>query len=421
MGPIAVGVIGAGARGQLFASLIAEHAPQAKVVAVAEPREGARRAFAARYGIDDAKAFADWRLLATEPRFCDAVVISTMDQDHAGPAIACLDKGYAMLLEKPMATTLEECRAIAAAQRRAGTIAAVCHSLRYHAGFARLKELVDQGRIGKVLTIDQLEQVGYWHYAHSYVRGNWGNRSRSTFMLLAKSCHDLDFISYLVGRPCTDVSSFGTLSHFRAEHAPAGSTERCTDGCSIESTCPYSALRLYVAGPLDSWLRDPQSGETMPPDAAARTALLRASPYGRCVWHADNDVVDHQVVAMSFDGGITATFTMAGVTDALARRIRVHGTEGELEFEEDPYLGDHIVLRRFGDVDRQDFRVAPEIGAHGGADRRVVKQWLDALRTGDATNIITPIEESLRTHTIVFAAEAARLRGSVEHLAAWQQ
>jgi predicted dehydrogenase len=414
--PLTVAVLGAGARGQLFASLLAEHGSAARVVAVAEPREGARRAFAARHGIDERMAFASWQAFADEPRLCDAVVVSTMDQDHVGPAVACLEKGYHLLLEKPMATTLEGCRAIAAAHRRAKTIASVCHSLRYHQGFARVKELVGEGAIGQILTIDQLEQVGYWHYAHSYVRGNWGNEGRSTFMLLAKSCHDLDFICYLVDRPCTEVASFGTLSHFRETHAPPGSAARCTDGCSIERSCAYSALRLYVGGPLDGWLRDPRHGEPMPPDGEARVALLRTSPYGRCVWRADNDVVDHQVVLMNFAGGVTATFTMAGLTDKLARRIRVHGTEGELEFEEDPYLGDRIAVRRFGAADVENLRLAPEGGPHGGADRRVVARWLAALRAGDASLVVTSIEESLRTHTVVFAAEAARHRGSVEKL-----
>jgi len=417
--PITVAVLGAGARGQLFASLVAEHGDAARVVAVAEPREGARRSFAARHGIRESRAFASWQAFLEEPRLCDAVVVSTMDQDHVGPAVACLDKGYHLLLEKPMATTLEGCRAIADAHRRAKTVASVCHSLRYHQGFARVKELLVDGAIGEILTIDQLEQVGYWHYAHSYVRGNWGNENRSTFMLLAKSCHDLDFICYLMGRPCTEVSSFGTLSHFREAEAPPGSAARCTDDCAIESSCPYSALRLYVGGPLDGWLRDPIQGEPMPPDPAARVALLRTSPYGRCVWRADNDVVDHQVVLLNFAGGATATFTMAGLTEKLARRIRVHGTKGELEFEEDPFLGDRITVRRFGSAESDDLHLAPEWGTHGGADRRVVARWLAALSSGDPSLVLTSIEESLRTHTVVFAAEAARHRGSVEKLRDW--
>jgi predicted dehydrogenase len=417
--PITVAVLGAGARGQLFASLVAEHGDVARVVAVAEPRDAARRAFAARHRIDERAAFASWQAFVAEPRMCDAVVVSTMDQDHVGPATACLEKGYHLLLEKPMATTLEGCRAIGAAHRRAGTIASVCHSLRYHKGFARVKELIGEGRVGDILSIDQLEQVGYWHYAHSYVRGNWGNEGRSTFMLLAKSCHDLDFICYLVGRECTEVSSFGTLSHFREANAPAGSTARCTDGCSCESSCVYSALRLYVGGPLESWLRDPVDGESMPPDAERRVSLLRSSPYGRCVWRADNDVVDHQVVLMNFAGGVTATFTMAGLTEKLARRIRVHGTVGELEFEEDPYLGDRIALRRFGSAETEELCISPEPGAHGGADRRVVASWLAALRSGDASLVLTSIEESLRTHTVTFAAEAARHAGKVEKLSDW--
>jgi len=417
---VSVAILGAGARGQTFAGLVAERADRAHVVAVAEPRPAARAAMAARYGLDGGSTFASWQDFVAQPRMCDAVVVTTMDRDHAGPAIACLERGYHLLLEKPMATTLEECRAIADAARRSQGIASVCHSLRYHRGFARVKELVEDGRIGKILSVDQLEQVGYWHYAHSYVRGNWGNEGRATFMLLAKSCHDIDYISFLVGRACSEVASFGALSHLRRENAPVGSTDRCTDGCAVESSCIFSAPRLYDGGPLESWLRDPEHGGAVPKGRAARVALLRQSPYGRCVWRADNDVVDHQVVLMNFEGGVTATFTMAGLTDKLARRVRVHGTEGELEFEESAQPdGDRIVLRRFGGA-IEELGVPAESGTHGGADRRVVERWLEAINAGDPSLVLTSVAESLRTHTIVFAAEAARLRKSVEKLADWQ-
>jgi predicted dehydrogenase len=406
MAQVTVAILGAGARGRVFARLIEEEGDRARIVAVAEPREAARRAFAAHHRIDERGALASWQDFVEGPRRCDAVVVSTMDRDHVGPALACLKKGYHLLLEKPMATSLEDCRAIEAAQRESRTIASVCHSLRYHQGFSRVKEMVDQGRIGEVVSVDQLEQVAYWHYAHSYVRGNWGN--------------ELDYICYLVGRECTHVASFGALSHFLPSNAPLGSTERCTDGCEVESSCRYSATRLYVGGPLEDWLFDPETGDPAAPGREARSTLLRTSPYGRCVWRADNDVVDHQVVLMRFEGGVTATFTMAGMTEKLARRIRVHGTTGELEFEENGASpGDRILLRRFGG-EVEEIVVLPEQGTHGGADRRVVRSWLDAMHAADGSLVRTSIEESLRSHTVVFAAEAARHRATVEKLVDWQ-
>ena len=411
--PLQVAIIGAGARGTTFARLISELEHLGRVVAVAEPRAEVRQAFAERYHLPQHRAFASWQDLLAVPRFCDAVVVATMDRDHVGPALLALERGYHLLLEKPMATSLADCRAIAAAQKRAGVVSSVCHSLRYHRGFAEVKRAVDDGRIGDIITVDQLEQVGYWHYAHSYVRGNWARQDRAMFMLMAKSCHDIDFIAYLVGHECERVSSFGSLIHFREEHAPQGSTARCTDGCAVEMSCPFSAPRLYNDGPLSDWLPLPPHVDRT---REARLHALRTGPYGRCVWRSDNDVVDHQVVIMDFVGGVTATFTMSAFTEKLARRIRVHGTQGELLFEENgDSPGDSLVLTRFGgNVER--IHIPPEPGTHGGGDRRVVANFLSAIATGNHSLVLSDVETSLASHTIVFAAERARLLGTVEHV-----
>ena len=196
--PKTIAIVGAGGRGDLFATLIADHPHLARVVAVAEPRDSYRTHIAAGRGFAPEMTFRTWQEFIAKPRLCDAVVIATMDREHAGPAVACLDKGYDLLLEKPMAVTLADCRAIEAAQRRSGRIVGVCHSMRYHKGFRKVKELIDAGAIGRIVSLDQLEQVAYWHQAHSFVRGNWANQGRSTFMLMAKSCHDIDYIAYLV-------------------------------------------------------------------------------------------------------------------------------------------------------------------------------------------------------------------------------
>ena len=225
------------------------------------------------------------------------------------------------------------------------------------------------------------------------MRGKWGNEGRSSFMLLAKSCHDVDYLAYLVDRPCRAVSSFGSLNYFRAEHAPAGSGERCVD-CDIEPDCVYSAIKLYAdtdrdGGPV-SWLTLDHSRE-------AQLQAITDGPHGRCVWRCDNDVVDNQVVALEFEGGVTAT--------------RVHGTEGVAEFSEDG-----IEVRRLGEnvVDR--ITIEPESGGHGGGDRRVVDSWLRAIHTGDRSSVVTDVAVSLDTHRIAFAAERSRLERRVVEL-----
>lgn len=400
--PVSVAILGGGGRGTLFGELIAENPSLGRVAAVAEPRAEYRERFARRHGLGPDRVFGDWREFLARPRMCDAVAVCTMDRDHAGPAIGASRLGYHLLLEKPMATSLEDCRAIAEARRAAGTISCVCHSLRYHAGFAALKDAVDGGRLGRVVSIDQIEQVGWWHQAHSFVRGNWGNEGRSTFMLLAKSCHDIDYIAYLAGASCRRVASWGGLSFFTRANAPRDSAERCTD-CVREPRCPYSARRWYVDGDREHW-----PGATVSADHSreAHAEAIRTGPYGRCVWKCDNDVVDHQVVAMEFEDGLTATFTMTAFTQGGGRRIRVHGTEGQAEFTEE-----RMLIRTFADDHSEEIVFPTEAGGHGGGDVRVMRTFLEAVSAGDPSRVVTDVDESLRTHTIVFAAERARREG----------
>jgi predicted dehydrogenase len=308
-----------------------------------------------------------------------------------------------------MAPSLEECHDLQRTQAATGALVAVCHSLRYQKGFRRVKDMIASGRIGRVVTIDQLEQVGFEHFAHSYIRGNWGNAGRATPLLLAKSCHDLDYIAFLVDRPCVSVASFGALTHFRAENAPAGSTARCTDGCAVEASCPYSAIRQYLTGDRTRW---PASVVSPVHTYEAHLAALEHGPYGRCVYRADNDVVDHQVVTLQFEGDVTATLTVTAFTQGGGRRVRVHGTAGTIDFDEET-----LTLRTFADKNVEVTRFGPEPGEHGGGDERVVRSWLAALHQGDPGLITTDVAASTATHAIGFAAERSRLEGRVVALA----
>lgn len=403
-----IAIIGAGSRGRGFAEMIAQSYPKAAVTAVAEPRDDYRRDLAAANNIPAERTFAGWKEFIAQPKMCDAVVIATMDRDHVEPAIACMKLGYDILLEKPMATSLEDCRAIEAAQRQSGCIFGVCHSLRYGKGFRKVKELVDAGVIGRLITVNLTEQVAWWHQAHSFVRGNWGNSHRSTFMLLAKSCHDIDYLHYLIGRPCRKVSSFGALTYFRPENAPAGAGERCLD-CAVERSCHYSAIKHYVDGNRETW---PAEVVSFDHSRTAHMEALRTSPYGRCVWKCDNDVVDHQTVNLLFGDDITAVFTMTAFTRECARLLRLHGTLGELYFDDKS-----ITVKTFADDNTQHIELGVELGTHGGGDQRIIDEWLNALHTRDDSRIVANAQESLRTHTAVFAAERSRLEGRTVDLA----
>ncbi|MGR4878638.1 Gfo/Idh/MocA family protein [Streptomyces sp. LARHCF249] len=404
---VTLAVVGAGDRGTAHAAWALAHPERARVVAVAEPRELRRSRLAAAHGLDSGAAVDDWRALAARGRVADAVLICTLDRDHLEPVLAFAALGCHILLEKPMALTEEECRRIVAAVEEAGVILSVGHVLRYTPYTQALKRVLDSGRIGDVVSVQHLEPVGFWHQAHSFVRGNWRREDQATTMLMAKSCHDLDWLQYVLGRPPVRVSSFGRLSHFRPEARPAGAADRCLD-CSVENTCPYSAPRDYgdrLAGGRHGWPLSVVIDEFTP--HALETAL-REGPYGRCVYACDNDVVDHQVVAMEFDSGATATFTMTAFTEHADRQTRIFGTRGELR-------GDGRRLRLYDFLTRREEAIGfgPEgatdaAGGHGGGDAGLMDAFVSAVATGDPRLVKSGPYESLTSHLTVLAAERAR-------------
>ncbi len=403
-------IVGAGQRGAGYAAWIGRHGDRAQVVAVAEPRAYQRERLAREHGVEH--VFSSWEELAAAPRLADAAIVSTQDTEHVAPAVALARKGYHLLVEKPLAPTPEECESLVDAVTEAGVLFAVCHVMRYRPYTTLVKRLVDEGRLGEVVSVQHLEPVGHWHYAHSYVRGNWRRRDKASFMLLAKSGHDIDWLRHVVGKPIRRVSSFGSLRHFRPESRPSGAADRCLD-CAVEPTCPYSASRLYLGMIRDGRTGWPVNVLTDSVTEEGVTEALRTGPYGRCVYACDNDVVDHQVVAMEFDGGVTGTFTMTGFTPHMDRQTRIFGTHGYLNGD-----GAVVQLHAFVSGDTTTFDVGSEgvstEEGHNGGDAGLMAAFTAAVETGDAAHILSGPEESLESHRAVFAAERARLSGGVE-------
>jgi predicted dehydrogenase len=419
---------GAGLRGLTY-TRHAVASGKARVVAVAEPDPGRRAAAAAEFQIPEQQVYEDWADLAAAGKLADAAIIATQDRMHVGPAVALAGLGYHILLEKPMAPTEPEAAAIAAAALDAGVIFAVCHVLRYTPYTRMVKRLLAEGRIGRLVSVQHLEPVGWWHHAHSFVRGNWRNEAESGPMLLTKSCHDIDWLVYVVGAAPSRVSSFGSLSHFRAAERPAGAADRCLD-CPLETTCPYSAKRLYLGA-----LADPEQHEwplgaiTAEFTEEAVLTALRDGPYGRCVYASDNDVVDHQVVNMEFPDGATGSFTMTAFTPMAHRQTRLMGTLGYLE-------GDGETMRyvdfRTGKEQVFDSSAEPgpsgtggengpsaaggengpsAAGGHGGGDEGLTEAFLEAVAAGDPGLLSSDATASLATHRVVWAAERSRRTG----------
>lgn len=414
---VTVAVVGAGVRGTSNARRIRRAG--GRVVAVAEPNELRRQRLATEHGVSDQLQFADWRELAAQPRCADAVLVATQDADHAAPCERLAQCGYHIMCEKPMASNESDAERIASAVNGAGVLFAVFHSLRYTTYTMALMAILASGRIGQVVSVQHLEPVGWWHFAHSYVRGNWRREDESGPLLMTKCSHDLDWLGYVIGSRPARISSFGRLTHFRPENRPVGAGDRCVD-CAVEPDCPYSAPRLYRSRLGDPrWDHWPLGAVV---DIATEESLTRAlsdGPYGRCVYGGGNDVVDHQVVAIDYENGVTATHTVTAFTEMAQRKTRIFGTHGCVDGD-----GHELVLH--------DFRVSPDaavekvvlrgdhgrdpVSAHDDGDQALVAAFLTAVASGDASPILSGATESVDSHRVVWAAERARATGAVVEL-----
>ena len=330
-------LIGAGQRGMIYAKYACEMGHE--IAAVAETDEVKRRIAGDTFGIPAEYRFSDGETLLAQPKLGDAAIIATMDRDHFREAIPAMEKGYHLLLEKPISPDPEETLKIEETAVRTGRHVTVCHVLRYSPFFRALKKAVTDGKIGRVITIQHNENIGNFHIAHSFVRGNWRRSDLASPLVMQKSCHDMDLLVWLAGSGCESIASFGDLTYFKAENAPEGAAERCCD-CPLKDSCRFSAYRCYLPV-APNWpaavLTEDQSEEGL-------REAIRTGPYGRCVYHCDNNVCDHQVSILRFTNGVTATFNLSGFTNRMMRTIKIMGEDGEIRANEDENV---IEITRF--------------------------------------------------------------------------
>ncbi|SCY43998.1 Gfo/Idh/MocA family protein [Alkaliphilus peptidifermentans] len=403
MNKIKVALIGAGQRGKdVYGEYAAQFPQNIEFVAVAESNDIKRKQFAERHNINNDKIYESWEYLLQEEKFCDAVIIATPDDMHYEPTKKALNLGYHVLLEKPMSNNSLECVELGMLAKEKQRVFMICHVLRYTAFFSKIKEVIEAGEIGKVMSIQHNENIGYFHMAHSFVRGNWRNSKESSPIILAKSCHDMDIILYLVGDSCKSISSFGELSYFSRDNAPASSGERCIN-CSVEESCIYSAKKQY----LNSIGRWPS---TVASDIQSKEAILKAleiGPYGRCVYKCDNDVCDHQVTIMNFNNGVTATFNLSAFTNKVHRTIKIMGTRGEIRADDSR---NEIEIQLFGSQEKKIILPTIVSGGHGGGDHRLMDDFVSLIKDGSGS-ALTSADKSVESHLMSFAAEKSRLSG----------
>ena len=396
-------VVGCGGRGHTYARYAKDHG--LRVVAAADSQPDKLQAFGKEFDIPAEMLFGDWRQALQS---CNAVALinATPDREHYQITVAALEKGLHVLLEKPMSPSEEECRHMVALAEEKGLVVMVCHVLRYAPFFEKIQEIISSGEIGTVTNLVMTENVVYWHFAHSYVRGIFSKEDSSPF-ILAKSCHDLDLIVYLTGKKCLSVMSEGELGYFRAENAPADAPMRCLDGCPHETACPYFAPRLYMKS--ISHVGWPSTVISTDTSYDARYQALKTGRYGRCVYRCDNDVNDRQSALFVMEDGVLASFNMTGFSSENTRTLRIFGTKGDVRAHMDD---GEIVLSKFLDDQQQTFRIDAQtlVSAHGGGDTRLLGSFAAALR-GDTQDMRTCAATSLQSHLMAFAAEESRKTG----------
>ena len=404
MKKITFAIMGMGNRGTAYAAKALKYPEEMEVTAMADTRRIRLEAANKHLKLREDRLFDSAEALLCQPRLADIMVVATQDAQHRDHAIKAMELGYDLLLEKPISNKLDACVELAKVAEKLGRKVFICHVLRYTVFYQQIRRLIEEGTIGKVQTIEAMEQVGVHHYCHSYVRGNWHKEADSSPMILAKCCHHMDILPWLVGKKCLKVSSFGSLDHFKAENCPEGAADRCAD-CKLD--CPFHANRYYLSR-IPGWPSNILHPEPTPENI---TEILKTSNYGRCVYKMDNDVVDHQTVNMLLEDGITVSFQMTGFTNAQTRTIRVMGTQGEIwgDFRER-----ELYVRRYcGEVQKIDLdSLCDDFTGHGGGDARIVYDVIRYMR-GDSfdTSSMTTIDRSVESHILAFAAEHSRLLG----------
>ncbi|NOU73743.1 gfo/Idh/MocA family oxidoreductase [Paenibacillus sp. LMG 31458] len=420
--PITAVIVGAGHRSLIYASYAQTHPDQLQIVGVVDPDPIRRKLTAKQFDLQDTNCFESVEQLVSKPKIADAVINGTMDDQHVETTIPLLQAGYDVLLEKPIATSEESMLKLYQVAKENKRTVMICHVLRYAPFYKAIREVVATGRIGEIINVQAAEHVSYHHMAVAYIRGKWNSMETcKSSMLMSKCCHDLDVISWMIGEQPSKVSSFGSLMHFKPEKAPEGAGFRCLVDCKIEETCAYSARKHYIdQRRWGIYVWDNNHLGVTPTEEEKLDILKTSSPYGRCVWHCDNDVVDHQSVVMEFENGCTATHNMIGATSRPCRNIHIIGTKGEIQgvLEDGYFVVRHPDATVGHEYSEERVAVIVTNDSHGGGDLLLVEDFIKVLQGETPSISSTSLEKSIHGHQIGFAAEHSRLENKTKVISA---
>lgn len=417
--PIEAVIVGAGHRSLLYASYSEQHPEELKIVGVIDPDPQRCREIAERFGFAQDRCWASVSEFTVGERFADIAINGTMDQLHVETTLPLLLAGYDVLLEKPIGVSEEEVLELHKTAKALNRKVIICHVLRYAPFYAAIRQRIEDGAVGEVLSLQTTENVSYHHMATAFVRGKWNSlASCQSTLLMAKCCHDLDLIAWMKGsiRP-TKVASFGSLMQFRPEKAPAGAGTRCLVDCPLESECTYSARKMYVKqGLWGAYVWDFKELGPQPSEAEKLESLRTDNPYGRCVWRCDNDVVDHQAVIVEFEDFSTANHNLVGTASRPCRSIHIMGTQGEIQgvMEEGRFVIRHPDSSSDQAYSEEWVELNVSDDMHGGGDLRLVADFLRILRGEEPSLSYTSLDQSIHGHQIGFAADHSRLENKIE-------
>lgn len=386
----------------------------AEIVAVIDINEEKRAVAAEKFNVPSNMLFDNVDDFYKLGKIADAVILATMDRDHYKHAMPAIDLGYDILLEKPISPNMDECLAIQKNAHKHNVKIVVCHVLRYTKFFSTIKDIIDSGELGKIVTIQHAENVGNFHIAHSFVRGNWRNSDESSPIIMQKSCHDMDILLWLVDSECEKISSFGNLSYFKEENAPKGSAARCLD-CPVANECRFDGRKAYLPI-MGEW---PATVLTEDQTEEGILKALKEGPYGRCVFRCDNNVCDQQVTNIQFKNGVTATFHLSGFTNQMHRTIKIMCEKGDIygDDAEDFITVTHYSPNYQYEGETRKVSINNEEGFHGGGDYRLTMDFLEAIENKENLGESrSSIDRSIESHLMAYAAEQSRVKGEVVYM-----
>lgn len=409
---VKVAILGLGSRGATTYGDYLITLNDIKISAICDIDKDKLNFYQNKYHVEKKDCFLNSEDFFKAGKLADILIIATMDQDHYSQAMKALDLKYHLLLEKPIALNLNQCLDIENKALKNNLYVVVCHVLRYSLFYKKIKEIVNSKILGNIININTTENVGYWHQAHSFVRGNWNNSNKTSPMILQKCCHDFDILNWIIDKKPLNVSSFGSLSLFKKENAPKDSSNYCYD-CKIQNNCPYNAVKYYVDSiKNDKDLGWPYDVVVLNPTKDKVLAAIKNGPYGRCVYKCDNNVVDHQIVNIQYEDNITVTHTMCAFSKDCYRDIKIFATRGDLIANT---LNNTIIYHTF--VDNKEFvidvsKLTNDLSGHMGGDKLMINELLKLINK-ETSQLDSSIEKSVLSHVIAFAAEKSRINKGV--------